>query len=57
MSISFRPKDNLTEQDVRTGMRAIIQDGVASTAMGTLTSGTFLFAFVLLLEAFIFLKS
>jgi hypothetical protein len=32
-------------------MRAIIQDGVASTAMGTLTTGTFLIAFALLLGA------
>jgi len=32
-------------------MKAIINDGIASTAMGTLTSGTFLIAFALLLGA------
>ncbi len=47
----FKPKESLTECDVRTGMRAIINDGIASTAMGTLTSGTFLIAFALLLGA------
>ena len=47
----FKTKESLTEQDVRTGMRAIMQDGIASTAMGTLTSGTFLIAFALLLGA------
>ncbi|MFC1807934.1 MFS transporter, partial [Candidatus Omnitrophota bacterium] len=47
----FKPKDELTEQDVHIGMEAMIKDGVASTAMGTLTSGTFLIAFALLLGA------
>ncbi|MFH1868798.1 MAG: MFS transporter [Candidatus Omnitrophota bacterium] len=45
----FRPKDSLTDSDVDIGKRSIIQDGIASTAMGTLTSGTFLIAFVVLL--------
>jgi MFS family permease len=49
--MTFRPKDSLNETDVRIGMRSIINDGAASTVMGTLTTGTFLIAFALLLGA------
>ncbi|MFC1570611.1 MFS transporter [Candidatus Omnitrophota bacterium] len=47
----FQPKDTLTEDDVQRGMKAIIQDGMATSAMGTLTGGVFLTAFALQLGA------
>ena len=47
----FKVKDNLTEEDVQHGMRAVIRDGMASTAMGTFTGGVFLTAYALKLGA------
>ncbi len=47
----FKPKDALTEQDVQRGMKAVIWDGMASTAMGTFTGGVFLTAYALKLGA------
>ena len=44
-------KDTLTEEEVQSGLRAIIRDGMASTSMATLTGGAFLVAFALKLGA------
>ncbi len=43
--------NSLTETEVRRGFRGVMQDGVASSAMFTLTSSTFLTAFALALGA------
>lgn len=45
------PKAQLTEEEVRRGMKMVIGDGVAAEAMTTLTSGTFLVAMALFLGA------
>lgn len=47
----WRPETTLTERQVKRGMDLVIGDGLASEAMTTLTSGTFLTAMVLLLNA------
>jgi hypothetical protein len=47
----FAVKDTLTEEEVQSGLRAIITDGMASTSMVTLTGGAFLVAFALKLGA------
>jgi hypothetical protein len=47
----FAVKDTLTEQEIETGLRSIIKDGLASQAMVTLTGGVFLVAFALQLGA------
>lgn len=47
----FKVKDNLTEEDVQRGMKAVINDGLASTAMGIFTGGVFLTAYALKLGA------
>ncbi len=47
----FEVKDTLTEDDVQRGMRSVINDGLASTAMGTFTGGVFLTAYALKLGA------
>ncbi len=47
----WRPETTLTEKQVHRGMNLVIGDGLASEAMTTLTSGTFLTAMVLLLNA------
>ncbi len=47
----FAVKDTLTEDETGSGLRAIIRDGMASTAMATLTGGPFLVAFALKLGA------
>jgi hypothetical protein len=44
-------KDTLTEEEVQSGLSAVIRDGIASTAMATLTGGAFLVAFALKLGA------
>lgn len=49
--MNWRPKQELTEDEIRTGMRLAIGDGLASEAMTSLTAGTFLVAFALLLGA------
>ena len=41
----------LTETEVRRGFRSVMKDGVATSAMSTLTSSTFLTAFALSLGA------
>ncbi len=47
----FTAKDSLTEQDVQIGLKRVINDGVASQAMGILTGGAFLVAFAVKLGA------
>jgi MFS family permease len=47
----WRPEATLTEKQVQRGMNLVIGDGLAAEAMTTLTSGTFLTAMVLLLNA------
>jgi MFS family permease len=47
----LKPKERLTEQEVNTGLSLIIKEGLTSEAMTTLTGGTFLVAFALLLGA------
>lgn len=47
----FNPKDILTEDDVQRGMKSVIQDGMATSAMGTFTGGVFLTAYALQLGA------
>jgi hypothetical protein len=49
--MQFAAKDTLTEEEVQSGLRAVIRDGMASTAMATLTGGPFLVAFALKLGA------
>lgn len=49
--MAFAVKDTLTEEDVESGLRAVIRDGLASQAMVTFTGGAFLVAFALKLGA------
>ncbi len=43
----LEPVKNLSEEELQTGLRAVIKDGVASTTMLTFTAGVFLIAFAL----------
>ncbi len=47
----FTVKDNLTEEEVQSGLRSVIKDGLTTQTMGTLTGGVFLVAFALMLGA------
>ena len=47
----FRTEEELTEEQVQTGLRYVIKDGIASQAMGILTGGAFLVAFAVKLGA------
>jgi MFS family permease len=47
----WRPEPTLTDKQVTRAMRLVIGDGLASEAMTTLTSGTFLVAMLVLLNA------
>jgi len=47
----MKPKDTLTEEDIQSGLRSLIKDGVASQSMGILTGGAFLVAFAVKLGA------
>ena len=49
--MDVRPKKLLTEQEVQTGLRLVITEGLATEAMTTLTGGAFLVAMALLLGA------
>jgi MFS family permease len=57
LKIKFTVKDTLTEEEVQTGLRAVISEGLASQAVSTLTGGNtpvggvFLTAFALKLGA------
>ncbi len=47
----FAVKDALTEEELRSGLRTVIKDGLTSQTMVTLTGGVFLVAFALELGA------
>jgi len=47
----FAVKDTLTEEEIQSGLRNVIKDGLTSQTMGTLTGGVFLVAFALKLGA------
>ncbi|OQP49942.1 MFS transporter [Niastella populi] len=49
--MSWRPEPILTEKQVNRAMKLVIADGLASEAMIALTSGTFLVAMLVLLDA------
>lgn len=49
--MKFGVQDTLTEEQVQSGLRTVIKDGLASQAMVTLTGGAFLVAFALKLGA------
>src|SRR5689334_3543294 len=49
--MAWRPEPTLTDKKVNRAMRLVIGDGLASEAMTTLTSGTFLVAMLVLLNA------
>ncbi len=50
-TMRIEPKDALTDEEVQSGLRYVIRDGIASQAMGTLTGGAFLIAFAIKLGA------
>jgi hypothetical protein len=45
------PKNKLSEDEIRKGLKYVIRDGIASQILVTLTSGTFIVAFALKLGA------
>jgi MFS family permease len=47
----FEVKDTLTEDEIESGLRKVIKDGLAAQTMVTLTGGVFIVAFALLLGA------
>ncbi len=47
----FKTKDNLTEEEIQSGLSYVIKDGVASQSMAILTGGAFLVAFAIKLGA------
>lgn len=47
----FKAEENLTDRQIKTGLKTIIGDGIASQAMGILTGGAFLTAFAIKLGA------
>lgn len=49
--MKLKPASNLSEAEVKTGLKYVIGDGLATEAMTTLTGGAFLVAFALLLGA------
>jgi len=49
--MAFEVKDSLTQEEVESGLRQVIKDGLTSQAMITLTGGAFLVAFALELGA------
>lgn len=49
--MKLRPQSVLSDLDVRSGMKRVIHDGLATEAMTTLTGGTFLVAIALYLGA------
>jgi MFS family permease len=51
LEMDLKPREVLTEQDVRKGLKLVIADGLASETMTTLTGGTFIIAMAILLGA------
>jgi len=50
-NMRFPVKDTLTNEEIQSGLRSVIKDGLASQTMVTLTGGAFLVAFALKLGA------
>ncbi|UCG15640.1 MAG: MFS transporter [Phycisphaerales bacterium] len=48
---TLRPKECIDESEVRSGLQALLYDGVCAQVMGVFTGGAFLVAFALLLGA------
>jgi len=49
--MAFKAEVNLTDEQIQSGLRYVIKDGIASQAMGILTGGAFLVAFAIKLGA------
>src|SRR5688572_2080861 len=49
--MNLRPKKELTEAEINTGLKLVIGDGLAAEAMTTLTGGAFLVAMAILMGA------
>jgi MFS family permease len=49
--MDLKPKETLTESDVRRGLRLVIGDGLATEAMNSITTGALLVSFALLMGA------
>lgn len=49
--MKYSPKETLTEQEIRTGLKFVVRDGLTSQSMVTLSGGVFLIAFALKLGA------
>lgn len=49
--MNLRPKKELTEEEIKKGLRFVIGDGLTTEAMTTLTSGVFLTALAVLMGA------
>jgi Major Facilitator Superfamily. len=49
--VNLRPKKELTEAEINTGLKLVIGDGLAAEAMTTLTGGAFLVAMAILMGA------
>lgn len=49
--MDLKPKKELTDEDVRIGLKLVIGDGLAAEAMTTFTGGAFLVAMALLMGA------
>ncbi|HEX8040813.1 MAG TPA: hypothetical protein VF490_16765 [Chryseosolibacter sp.] len=49
--MDLKPKENLTEEKIREGLRRVIGDGLAAEVMITCTGGAFLVAMALLMGA------
>ncbi|MFH1479279.1 MAG: MFS transporter [Candidatus Omnitrophota bacterium] len=51
MSILFKPRDEISENELKVGLKSVVLDGVMSHLMGVLTGGVFLVAIALKLGA------
>lgn len=51
MLMILKPRERLTQEEVQKGLNTVLQEGLTTEAMTTLTGGTFLVAFALLLGA------
>ena len=51
MLMILKPRERLTQEEVQKGLDTVLQEGLTTEAMTTLTGGTFLVAFALLLGA------
>jgi MFS family permease len=51
LTMDLKPKNTLTEQEVQTGLKKVLTEGLTTEAMTTLTGGAFLVAMALMLGA------